>query len=89
MSSIPITTPTQKTDLLQVNNDHLQVTLENESTEAVRNLKAAAKTEKELRHQLGKVRFAAKEFEDSYNLIYKTREEALAKVPKPDLYPTM
>ena len=55
----------------------------------MRKLKAAAKTEKELRHQLGKVRFAAKEFEDSYNLIYKTREEALAKVPKIHLSPTL
>lgn len=53
--------------------------LNKESSEAVRKLKAAAKTEKELRHQLGKVRFAAKEFEDSYNLIYKTQEEALSK----------
>ena len=64
----------------------MQATLENEGSEAVKKLKAAAKTEKELRHQLGKVRFAAKEFEDSYNLIYRTREEALAKVRKAWLF---
>ena len=51
-----------------------------ESSEALKKLTAAAETEKDLKHQLGKVKFAAKEFEDSYQTIYKSREDALAKV---------
>lgn len=61
----------------------IQVRLEDESGEAVKKLKAAAQIEKELKHQLGKLRFAAKEYEDSYNLLHRTREEALTKVEKP------
>ena len=51
-----------------------------EAGEALRKLTAAASSEKELRHQLGKVRFAAKELEDSYNALHSEKEAALAKV---------
>ena len=46
----------------------------------MRKLTAAANSEKELRHQLGKVRFAAKELEDSCNALHSEKEAALAKV---------
>jgi len=51
-----------------------------ETSEALRKLTAAALSEKELKHQLGKVRFAAKEMEDSYNALHSEKEAALAKV---------
>ena len=36
--------------------------------------------EKELKHQLGKVKFVAKEMQDMHTALYEEKEAALAKV---------
>ena len=59
----------------------MQDLLGSESAGAAEKLAAAAKVEKELRHQLGKVRFVAKEMQDMHTALYEEKEAALAKVP--------
>lgn len=58
----------------------LQDVLSNQSGEALKKLKAAAQVEKDLRDQLGTVKFASKAYEESFKRAKRIREEALAEV---------
>ena len=58
----------------------IQDLLGSESLGAAEKLAAAAKVEKELKHQLGKVKFVAKEMQDMHTALYEEKEAALAKV---------
>lgn len=58
----------------------VQEHLDSESNEAAKKLRDASKVEKDLKHQLVKIKNAAKDLEASYNLVLKAKEVALNKV---------
>lgn len=51
-----------------------------QSSQAFKRLAEAAKVERELKHELGKVKFVVKELQDAYRAAFAEKEAALRQV---------